>query len=552
MEKKRKLPNKILLISTIAAVMLSLCSFLTVYFAVFYHTPSIEAFSSNHKSYKQVGELLKDPTTATGDQPFNSSITTLINMISGSAGDATTQLASLKTTAASTPITAQTLRAKNYNKAGNQSLVVRLGGLDWIVTYVSTNTAGNLIATLWLSDNHQEAWEGKDGSIGKYYGFVNGGLYSDWSSNWGANDPSFKYPSNMYGTSYIRTETLNNPNNRTYVASGGASTLTNSTAQATSLAAHPFTLYTVSSFGLTKYLSTPDQMSWINNIQDKSLRGYADAKDYNLNNESLATTGGTFYSGCDYTGKDGYTNWGKDYLWLPSAVEIGRTDSANGLWKTNIAERTSYDGTTEKLATSVNYSSKDSANVYVGMWTRSANYNYSTGCVHNKETGNGGGVARIELASAVRPAMLLNLDEALAHSDSPAEFNITVTNLNDSNNEYLDGNGDSYSSAFESNKSKLTVQFFTTSGDFVTSVNISTSTDSTRDFGAKLTRGTMYQVRIIAPTYMRYTVKHYVDTQNDIYNSFSTSTFMAVCNGKQGVEIEVVGLQDNSWLTFYK
>ena len=418
--------TKRLILGCVLTAIFAVGAFFALYYTVI---KPANAFSTAHTTYKQVGELLKDPTSATAAKPFSyENMTTLINMIYGSSGDMNTQITSLTSTAASTPITAKTLRAKTYNKTNGQSIVVRLGGLDWIVTYVSTDTSGNLVATLWLSNNHQEAWSGiTQKNIGKYCAIVQGGLYSDWSADWYADTPSSSYPSNMYGTSYIRTETLNNPNNRNYTAKDGATSLTAAASQIKTLDAHPFTLFTVSDFGLTNYITTPNQMSWINNLQTPSLRGFSTS--YNLNNESLATTGGTYYSGYSYTSKTGYTNWGGDYLWLPSMVETGYNGDAAGLWETNTAERTTYDGSTTSLTASSAIGSSSNSNgssttAYIYSWSRSARTSNASYSYSLYPSGSDYSSNAVNSSRAVRPALLLTLNSAASHAAKPP---VTIT-----------------------------------------------------------------------------------------------------------------------------
>ena len=68
---------------------------------------------------------------------------------------------------ASTPQTATDIRGYTYGgKLAEQSVVVRLGGLDWIVTYLSTSNTGDKIATLWLSNNIQDAFVGRSQTEG--------------------------------------------------------------------------------------------------------------------------------------------------------------------------------------------------------------------------------------------------------------------------------------------------------------------------------------------------------------------------------------------------
>ena len=401
-----------------------------------------EAFSTNHTTYKQVGELLLNPQSATATNPFNkTNMTTLINMIYGSSGDMSTQITSLTSTAASTRITAKDLRANTYNKTNGQSIVVRLGGLDWIVTYVSTDTSGNLVATLWLSNNHQEAWGwngtsngdkvsdeiGWNKNLGKYYGFVNGGLYSDWSADWYTDKlSSSSYPSNMYGTSYIRTETLNNPYIREYAADD--STLTSAASQITTLSGHPFALYTVSDFGLTNYITTPDQMKWMVNLQDPIGSAGCWCSNDSLTSDNAYNYSGSWYiSDYNYESKTGYDYWGRDYLWLPSMAETGCSDTDDGLWETNTAERTTYDGSTTSLTASSSIGSNNSDGVADSYsWSRSASFSCASNSCNLDPSGSDGGNFNVTLSRAVRPAILLTLNSAASHTAKPTGVTITL------------------------------------------------------------------------------------------------------------------------------
>ncbi len=406
--------KKVLILCSVLAAIFVVGAFFTLYYTVI--KPAY-AFSSNHTTYKQVGELLRDSTTATGDNPFSTNVRTLINMIYGSDGDASEQITSLISTVASTPITAKDLREKTYNKTADQSIVVRLGGLDWIVTYISTDdTSNNLIATLWLSNNHQDAWSGRNENLGKYHGFCDGGLYSDWSADWWSDSTS-SYPSNMYGTSYIRVEALNNPNNRKYATN--SSTLIDGTAQSTS---HPFALYTMSTFGLTNYITTPDKMPWMKTFQSTKtmFNWYYDCNNGSLYNE---TGTGSWYN-ANYAGKTGYTNWGGDYLWLPSLTETGYKDDTNnyqftGLWETNTAERTTRDGsTTTEFASSTLGTAQSSYTdkAYVYSRTRTVTYDSPGGNYGLIPNGTDYINSPIGTSRGVRPALLLNLGSAVSHS----------------------------------------------------------------------------------------------------------------------------------------
>ena len=316
----------------------------------------------------------------------------------------------------SSPKSARVLRGYTYGKSSGQSIVVRLGGLDWIVTYLSVSDVdsdndGNndIIATLWLTNNVQEAWSGKNESVGKYYGFVNGGLYADWSADWIYEDSPGECPSNMYGTSYISTVVLNNGGSYATDYSTVVSADTDSSGYGVN---NPFYSFTTPVSGarndLTDFIVTPNNVSWQKTPQDFSVIGYS----RNLNNDSLSNTGGTYYSSTyNYGGKTNYADWGNDYLWLPSWLETGDDDTNDGLWETLTSERMTYDGSTKRVSAStlgnsqVNYPSI----AYNFAWVRSAvNGNSSSACSLD-QSGAADSSGGVYSSLAVRPSLHLNL-----------------------------------------------------------------------------------------------------------------------------------------------
>ena len=322
---------------------------------------------------------------------------------------------------ASSPKSAKTLRGYTYGKSSSQSIVIRFGSLDWIVTYLSVSDVdsdgdGNndIIATLWLSSNIQEAWSGKNQSVGKYYGFVNGGLYADWSADWYSSGVG-SYPSNMYGTSYIRTVVLNNGG---VYATSNSATVAASTDSSGYGANNPFYSFTTPVSGarndLTDFIVTPNNVSWQKTIQDKSLINFS----YNLNNDSLSNTGGSYFnSSYNYDSKTNYNAWGDDCLWLPSLNETGYTDDHDGIWETITSERMIYDGSTYGVsASTLGTSNSDySTTAYNYSWVRSASTDdgnailYSYTAYYLYPSGADTSYDIVVRSRAVRPALHLNL-----------------------------------------------------------------------------------------------------------------------------------------------
>ena len=292
--------------------------------------------------------------------------------------------------------------AKSYDA----EIIVELGGLKWTPVYLSTTNEGkdsephDVILTLWLADNQQDAWADRKNDEGLYYGFLDGALYSDWSANWFKDNPTETYPSDMYGTSYIKAVTLNNGGS--YATSG---TKMLSAEQSDS---NPFALFTMEKFGLTNFIVTPGQVSWQESGQ--SAKEQIDDLDYDLpnenwgNNEKVPNT--DFYNDgqFNYAGKESNDAWKNDFLWLPSLSETGSNDTSNGIWKTSTAQRflskTSVSGTVGSVT----------GPVYPYTWLRSGckDNAYNAFCLY---TGvEGWHQYRVSSNSfAVRPALHLNL-----------------------------------------------------------------------------------------------------------------------------------------------
>ena len=435
------------LISLIIVVVISLSAWLLVsHLSTVKKVSDPDAFSSsNASSYTNIGELLNDPTSATGNTPFKfSTLKALLDKIpnSGTGDNLSARVGTLntlltETNSATDPVAISSagLRANNSNK----SVVVRLGGLDWIVAFISNDNAGqNVIATLWLSNSHQEAWGwsgtgGWNKTLGTYYEFENGGLYSKWSYN-NTEDA-------IYGTSYIRIATLNNPGNgsRTYVGASSSAIIDAGDQvkilyNSTSNTGHPLALYTASNLGLTQYMTTPNQMKWQINLQDQSKGAYRGA---GTNRDNSSLTAGNAY-GYNNSAKSEKSNaWGDDYLWLPSKAEVGcgvsTWDNVNydGLWEISIEERTNYDGSSgDAFLRSRNIDSGDSDDCDVAVYN--GNNTSTTSYLMSNYT------------CAIRPAMHLNLTE-IAESIKVANISFDKQGGSGGTNSSAVVGGDSFS-----------------------------------------------------------------------------------------------------------
>ena len=270
--------------------------------------------------------------------------------------------------------TATDIRGYTYGgKSNGQAVVVELGSYQWQVVYLTRtgDTTGDRIATLLMVNNDSTT----------HYGS------SDTTANYGSSSFTSGYPTSMYGTSYIRAVTLNNGGK--YVNIVGTSNPTTTTTASKS-SSHKYALYTVESLGLTDYLVQPQNIWYQTQAQ---LLGSSNPSGYTLNNESLSTSisTGWYEDNSDSYScqtKQYYTEWGDDYLWLPSLSEVGANDTDSGIWELSVTERASS-----------SYS-----------WTRSSNSSSAFRICMTSSSGSGWMSGNNYQNYGLRPALHLNLD----------------------------------------------------------------------------------------------------------------------------------------------
>ncbi|MDE5943091.1 MAG: hypothetical protein K2H30_02665, partial [Clostridia bacterium] len=297
------------------------------------------------------------------------------------------------------------------SQLNSNGLVVNFGGRQWNGVYFTHNTDGDPILTLWLADNSE---------VQANYGYNAGTAAS-------SAVPTCSYPSDMYSTSQIRVETLN--------AGGDAGGLTYATGfedcsgtVITDRKQNPFAAFTLSSNvignkSLTKYIEVPNNIAY---QQDENFVDVCNAQlvrwvlandalsipkaTTQYNNARWATKSGITYnysgvatgSASDdavnpYVDSSRYTEWGGDYLWLPSITETGYYDSATvysyGLWNITQDQRQTSGGET---------------------WTRSGwpgDCRYAVQLNANGSFEDRAGGRRTHTSLYVRPALHLNLSE---------------------------------------------------------------------------------------------------------------------------------------------
>ena len=304
-------------------------------------------------------------------------------------------------------VTAGTMRGYN----GSKDILVTLGGLQWTVTYLSTDKSGNPILTLWLSDSAQLSGKSVYSNGGTATATPTKKTFdtygrSTWNSGFSANVNSYNnsYPDGMYGTSYIRAVTLNNGGY--YTTASGTLSSWQETKHSDSVFS-PFTITTNNKTNIADYLVTPYNVSWQENQRYST---------YNTNHADLPNDSWKenqtekWYSGMNYTIKPKYNTWKDDLIWLPSLVE---TAPFTKLWDISVNQR-----------------SNSNCHYYI----RTAEENRSAGNVyHNNKDGSGyfGGGIAVNNLFGVRPAVHLNLTTAVASAkDIWAGTNFEPSNLN--------------------------------------------------------------------------------------------------------------------------
>ena len=148
-------------------------------------------------------------------------------------------------------------------------------------------------------------------------------LYVRLTNKWYENVTNVTYPSNVYGTSYIRSHGLNIGSD--YVASKGAMSLTKSPQSST----HEYAKLTIPSIkgALTNFIVKPSAVEYQSN-QNNNIGGTIGNINFTLPNEAYGTPSGTvkWYNAngrdLDYSNKSGYTEWKDNYISLASLNEL--------------------------------------------------------------------------------------------------------------------------------------------------------------------------------------------------------------------------------------
>ncbi len=369
--------------------------------------------NSDTSSYTPVAEIWNKDM-----QAFNKySVQRLYTCLSDKGASATfsdiENLASVNTTSAD-------IRTNNNGK----DVVVRLGGLDWQVMYLSTDSDYNTIATLWLSNNYQDAFAGRSQTEGLYYGYYydsttgKTGLYSDWAADQHNSYFTVDYPTNMYGSSYVSVVTLNNGGTYAKILgteSSSTSTLTTYTPSTNSA----FAEFTIPIDGenndLTDFIVTPNKVPY--QAGQNSINNGINEKNTLPNESTTALSDANWYtssygSASAMVSNPYYYAWTDDYLWLPSRSEIGYNDTYIGIWKASVAQRENADGSTNSISNVGTIGSLNTNNATIAYnysWLRSGLSGNATMATIPNVSGPTNATRHVSQTHSVQPALHLNL-----------------------------------------------------------------------------------------------------------------------------------------------
>ncbi|MDE6210530.1 MAG: hypothetical protein K2G42_00980, partial [Clostridia bacterium] len=348
---------------------------------------------------KNLGELLLDgyegDTTGTG-KVFNGAV--FFDMIEAITGQKNMKLSDIATLALTK--TSNDIRNNGNSINNGKDLVVEINGLKWMPTYLSTNSSGEPILTFWLANSSENKVRSAN-------------------FNTSVTNSKGKYPSPMYGTSWMRASVLNNGGG--YAAAYNASSLT-SVAQS---ASSDWAIYTMTKAqgvagSIKEFIEVPNNVSWQRNQQaltHVTSSEYRTSYGYNNNNDALDLGGnGTAANFLTDATVDttGYKAWGADSIWLPSIAETG-VNGVEGMWKLSNNQRSNSQT----------------------VWLRSARY-FNYDCVYVLAAGGTGmGVGNVgpTYSNGVRPAFHLNLKKVVDRvgfsepSDVESQYNGEIQDL---------------------------------------------------------------------------------------------------------------------------
>ncbi len=317
--------------------------------------------SASNSDLIKVGELWRGDDKSNNSKHFyGENLTKLYSAIMGTTNADIADINSV--VSSSGQLTSQNIRDNN----GGKDVVVTLGSMEWTVTHITKDRSGNAIATLWRASSSE----------------------SVQFQTWHYSTSGTRYPSAMYSSSYVRANALNS--GLGYASSATASSLTPVPKDPNS----EYAIFTMPDVGnsLTDFIVTPAQIAY-QETQNQTAGGNLGSIGYTLPNEAYGTPSGSvrwYSSNMDFSDKPGYSDWKDDYIWLPSASEVGNNTSTTGIWEVSVNQKSNE----------------------LGSWLRSCTYIYDYATYFMNASGTIISSDYSSYSCAVRPAFHLNLTKA--------------------------------------------------------------------------------------------------------------------------------------------
>ncbi|MDE7084901.1 MAG: hypothetical protein K2O81_06610, partial [Clostridia bacterium] len=225
---------------------------------------------------------------------------------------------------------AMTTKNSDYFRSVNDGadIIIKLGGYEWNVMYLSTNRQDQPILTLWLTDSTQLPTNYQRASFSTYT----------------TSSVSALHPGCIYGTSKVRADTLNNGGTYYGDSNGNSSTTVDQNEE------NPFAIYTMEdvSGSIVSFIDAPNNVEWQESLSAQTGNFEANGSNYSNNfiNDAYSKFSTGFHNNTyanEMQNKSGYTDWQTDKIWLPSFSEVGWTEmdrrDCRGLWRTTNAQR---------------------------------------------------------------------------------------------------------------------------------------------------------------------------------------------------------------------
>ena len=300
---------------------------------------------------------------------------------------------------------AEDIRNNVVGKKGEgKDVIVRIGGYDWYVTYLSKSKNEEPVLTLWLSNSVQAK-----NSYNKKFLFNYLAAYLDGSI-------FCLETSDIYSRSSLRSYALNNTAN-VYMPEFKGSLLVDEDGflNYTAKASHPFALFTDQNLEFTQYLTTPRNMAWqeYQNAYTLINVGSSFSNDAWSSDIEDGVNDYHFNVATNYAGQPYYSDWADDYLWLPSGGEIyaeeyvssstGEIIKNSGLWGLGVNQITNYD----QESSEIEYINEEMVVPTSYLLRSGTSYNSSYGLI--SVDANGKDYSINTASGLVRPAMHLNL-----------------------------------------------------------------------------------------------------------------------------------------------